>query len=206
MSDEKGFEEKKKRAIQAIIIIAFVFIIIVVISITLDETQTQPDFKNPICGNGFVDISEDCDDKIGGEGCPPNYGCKYCKCTRLDKISDGISNGIDDGKDDGVIGGGNGNIDDENVSEDGNAMGGGGRPDDGTTGGGEDIAPPQACTISSELVGTICEAENCIGEMIGECCAGVCVSPNAGFTECFNTCVQQGLFSQAECEVLCSPS
>ena len=93
---------------------------------------------------------------------------------------------------------------DENVVEDENGGSGGGIIPETTEGG--DDSPPEPCTISSEVVGTICDEADCIGEMIGECCIGVCIGGSVGFTECFNTCVQQGIFTQAECEVLCSPS
>ncbi len=200
MADEKSFEENKKRAIKIILVVVVLFVIIVVISLSLGENE--PDPRNPSCGNGFVEADEECDNL----GCPPNYVCNSCSCVREKSPENGTGND-----------GGNGTVPNDPDEKDGNAsvdeneIGGGIGPGIGpptpTPGGSSDDTPTmQACSVSAEITGTVCPEESCFGELIGECCVGVCLREGAGFTECFNTCIQNQDFSQAECEVLCSPS
>ncbi len=154
---------------------------------------------------------KDCSE-LGGFLCNADEVCKgrildakELNCCSIECTPEG-----EDGEDDvndGNGGNGGGGAGDEDGGVGGN--GENGENDNGGVGNGgsaDGDGGIEFCQISSGDIGFECSEERCFGQFEDGCCVGVCVDYDIqGFTECYNLCVAQGIYSEAKCEELCSP-
>lgn len=156
----------------------------------------------------------DCSE-LGGFLCDINEVCKgdvldakqlNCCSIECSPKEEGEEYDVNEGADENVgggAGGGGAGEEPEGVTP-GEGGGEGGEGAGGEEENGE--GGIEYCQTEGGEIGFECSQDRCFGQFEDGCCVGVCADYDIqGFTECFNLCIAQGIYSEAKCEELCSP-